>query len=103
MRVVLVSHASGFHGAEHILYNLSLVLKDLVRERKIESSVVVLPKYGELARQLEGVVDFKVIPMSWWVAPRVQFYSDLGAYLIFFLQILIFFFFYLLYSYLFLF
>lgn len=79
MRVVLVSHASGFHGAEHILYNLSLVLKDLVRERKIESSVVVLPKYGELARQLEGVVDFKVIPMSWWVAPRVQFYSDLGS------------------------
>jgi glycosyltransferase involved in cell wall biosynthesis len=78
MRVVLVSHASGFHGAEHILYNLSLVLKDLVREGKIESSVVVLPKYGELARQLEGVVDFKVIPMSWWVAPRVQFYSDLG-------------------------
>jgi glycosyltransferase involved in cell wall biosynthesis len=78
MRVVLVSHASGFHGAEHILYNLSLVLKDLVRERKIESSVVVLPKYGELARQLEGVVDFKVIPMSWWVAPRAQFYSDLG-------------------------
>jgi len=75
----LVSHASGFHGAEHILYNLSLVLKDLVRERKIESSVVVLPKYGELARQLEGVVDFKVIPMSWWVAPRVQFYSDLGS------------------------
>jgi glycosyltransferase involved in cell wall biosynthesis len=79
MRVVLVSHASGFHGAEHILYNLSLVLKDLVRERKIESSVIVLPKYGELARQLEGVVDFKVIPMSWWVAPRVQFYSDLGS------------------------
>jgi glycosyltransferase involved in cell wall biosynthesis len=79
MRVVLVSHASGFHGAEHILYNLSLVLKDLVRERKIESLVVVLPKYGELARQLEGVVDFKVIPMSWWVAPRVQFYSDLGS------------------------
>jgi glycosyltransferase involved in cell wall biosynthesis len=77
MRVVLVSHASGFHGAEHILYNLSLVLENLVRERKIESSVVVLPKYGELARQLEGVVDFKVIPMSWWVAPRVQFYSDL--------------------------
>ena len=75
----MVSHASGFHGAEHILYNLSLVLKDLVRERKIESSVVVLPKYGELARQLEGVVDFKVIPMSWWVAPRVQFYSDLGS------------------------
>jgi glycosyltransferase involved in cell wall biosynthesis len=79
MRVVLVSHASGFHGAEHILYNLSLVLKDLVRERKIESSVVVLPKYGELARRLEGVVDFKVIPISWWVAPRVQFYSDLGS------------------------
>jgi glycosyltransferase involved in cell wall biosynthesis len=79
MRVVLVSHASGFHGAEHILYNLLLVLKDLVREKKIERSVVVLPKYGELARQLEGVVDFKVIPMSWWVAPRVQFYSDLGS------------------------
>jgi glycosyltransferase involved in cell wall biosynthesis len=78
MRVILVSHASGFHGAEHILYNLSLVLKDLVRERKIERSVVVLPKYGELARRLEDVVDFKVIPMSWWVAPRVQFYSDLG-------------------------
>jgi glycosyltransferase involved in cell wall biosynthesis len=79
MRVVLVSHASGFHGAEHILYNLLLVLKDLVREKKIERSVVVLPKYGELARRLEGVVDFKVIPMSWWVAPRVQFYSDLGS------------------------
>jgi glycosyltransferase involved in cell wall biosynthesis len=78
MRFVLVSHASGFHGAEHILYNLSLVLKDLVREGKVERLVVVLPKYGELARRLEGVVDFKVIPMSWWVAPRVQFYSDLG-------------------------
>jgi glycosyltransferase involved in cell wall biosynthesis len=78
MRVVLVSHASGFHGAEHILYNLSLVLKDLVREEKVERLVVVLPKYGELTRRLEGVVDFKVIPMSWWVAPRVQFYSDLG-------------------------
>jgi glycosyltransferase involved in cell wall biosynthesis len=78
MRVVLVSHASGFHGAEHILYNLSLALKDLVREGKVERLVVVLPKYGELARRLEGVVDFKVIPMSWWVAPRVQFYSDLG-------------------------
>jgi glycosyltransferase involved in cell wall biosynthesis len=78
MRFVLVSHASGFHGAEHILYNLSLVLKDLVREKKVESSIVVLPKYGKLARRLEGVVDFKVIPMSWWVAPRVQFYSELG-------------------------
>jgi glycosyltransferase involved in cell wall biosynthesis len=78
MRFVLVSHASGFHGAEHILYNLSLVLKDLVREGKVERLVVVLPKYGELARRLEGVVDFKVIPMSWWVAPRVQFYSELG-------------------------
>ncbi|MFZ8804153.1 MAG: glycosyltransferase family 4 protein [Candidatus Calescibacterium sp.] len=78
MRFVLVSHASGFHGAEHILYNLSLALKDLVRERKVERLVVVLPKYGELARRLEGVVDFKVIPMSWWVAPRVQFYSELG-------------------------
>jgi len=75
----LVSHASGFHGAEHILYNLSLVLKDLVREGKVEGLVVVLPKYGELARRLEGVVDFKVIPMSWWVAPRVQFYSELGS------------------------
>jgi len=74
----LVSHASGFHGAEHILYNLSLALKDLVREGKVERLVVVLPKYGELARRLEGVVDFKVIPMSWWVAPRVQFYSELG-------------------------
>ncbi|MDT7907363.1 MAG: glycosyltransferase family 4 protein [Candidatus Calescibacterium sp.] len=79
MRFVLVSHASGFHGAEHILYNLSLVLKDLVREGKVEGLVVVLPKYGELARRLEGVVDFKVIPMSWWVAPRVQFYSELGS------------------------
>ncbi len=78
MRVVLVSHASGFHGAEHILYNLSLVLRDLTREKKIESSVVVLPRYGELARRLEGIVDFKVVPMSWWVAPRVQFYSELG-------------------------
>lgn len=75
----MVSHASGFHGAEHILYNLSLVLKDLVREGKVEGLVVVLPKYGELARRLEGVVDFKVIPMSWWVAPRVQFYSELGS------------------------
>lgn len=78
MRVVLVSHASGFHGAEHILYNLSLVLRELIREKKVESSVVVLPRYGRLARQIKGMVDFKVIPMSWWVAPRVQFYSELG-------------------------
>jgi glycosyltransferase involved in cell wall biosynthesis len=78
MRVVLVSHASGFHGAEHILYNLSLALKDLIREKKLENLAVVLPKYGELARRLGDIADVNVIPMSWWVAPRVQFYSDLG-------------------------
>lgn len=71
MKVAIISHASGLHGAEYISLLLAKVLK---KDFYVE---VFLPKNGALKEELDALgVRTRVIPMSWWVAPRVSFFSS---------------------------
>jgi|GEM_PF-1013041 glycosyltransferase involved in cell wall biosynthesis len=71
MKIAILSHASGLHGAEYIALLLAKVFK---KDFYVE---VFLPKNGALKEELSALgVRTRVIPMSWWVAPRVSFFSS---------------------------
>ncbi|GBD03401.1 2-deoxystreptamine glucosyltransferase [bacterium HR19] len=71
MKVAILSHASGLHGAEYISFLLAKVFK---KDFYVE---VFLPKNGALKEKLDTLgVRTRFIPMSWWVAPRIPFFSS---------------------------